>query len=113
MTVESITMVATSLGLGSLLTICVNKFFSRKTDAVALTEMSATVYQKLISDLQSKLNLYIDMTEKSVRDIAVLQEKLREIYPLTCKNVNCPHRQLMESHKLSADVSINDGKDEN
>ena len=103
-------MVATSLGLGSLLTVCVNKFFSRKTDAMALTEMSATVYQKLINDLQTKLNLYIDMTEKSVKDIAVLQEKLREIYPLTCMIANCPRRQLMESHKLTADVTINDGK---
>lgn len=107
-TIESITMVATSLGLGSLLTVCVNKFFSRKTDAMALTEMSASVYQKLIQDLQTKLNLYIDMTEKSVKDIAVLQEKLREIYPLTCTVLNCPKRQLMESQKLTADVTIND-----
>lgn len=90
----------------SILTLSLNKFFTRKSDKVDLQEKQMRMADKIIDGLQDRLDTYIEMAERAVKDIARLQERLRYIYPYTCI-IDCAERQLLDSKEVNADVSIN------
>lgn len=103
---EILVTICTTLGLGSILTMCVQKFFSRKSDKVDLSEKQMQMADKIINTLQNRLDIYINQTEKAIKDIANLQAMLGRIYHYTCI-LDCPERQLMDSGEVNACVTIN------
>ena len=98
--------VCSSLGVGSILTMIVQKFLSRKNDKLDIQEKQMQVANKLIDSLEAKLDVYINITEKATEDIATLQSTLGRIYPFTC-NKDCQDRQLIDSSEINACVTIN------
>lgn len=102
---------STTLGLGSILGICVNKWFSRKLDKVDLTEKQLVASNKVIDSLQKRLDIYIDLLEKATKDIAVLQERIQKIYPLTCGVIDCKKRILMDSSSINACITMNNSNE--
>lgn len=94
--------------ISSVLTLSLSKFFTRKTDKVDLQEKQMNLTYRMAVNMEERFNTYIGITERAIKDIAILQERLSKIYPFTCVKSDCQERQLLNSDEFSACVTIND-----
>lgn len=123
MSTELLTAVLGGGGFCSIITLILQKLFSRKQDKQTLEEKENELHERIrmreramadkyFETLEKRLNYFIAMSERSAKDVAVLQANIAKIYPYTCCVLNCDKRTLLDNEAFSFNLTMNDNPEQ-